>query len=130
MVSEGDHNTTNNIMELQAAIEGLRSILKENGNVHITTDSLYVKSGITQWIKNWKKNGWKTSKGQPVKNIQSWKKLDELNGQLKPTWHWIKSHAGHQDNEEVDQEAKKQAKIYLDKSYTKESNILKKRKLQ
>lgn len=94
-------NTTNNQMELTACIEGLLSIKKQM-EIDIFTDSQYVKNGITEWIFSWKKNGWKTASKQTVKNIELWKKLDELNQQLKPNWHWVKAHNGNPLNEKAD----------------------------
>jgi ribonuclease HI len=98
----GEKNTTNNRMELQAAIEGLRA-LKRTCSVVITTDSQYVKNGIQSWISGWKKNGWKNSQRQPVKNQDLWMVLDELVAQHTIEWRWVKGHAGHAENERVDQ---------------------------
>ena len=94
-------NTTNNQMELRACIEGLATITK-SVDIEIYTDSQYVKNGITQWIFNWKKNGWKTAGRQPVKNVELWLKLDELNNKLKPQWNWVKAHNGNILNERAD----------------------------
>jgi ribonuclease HI len=98
--------TTNNRMELQGAIEALKDIAQKVWekplDISITTDSQYVKNGITQWVHAWKKNGWKTSNKGPVKNQELWQELDRLNTQLKPTWLWIKGHAGHHYNELCD----------------------------
>ena len=94
--------TTNNIMELTAVIESL-SILKEPCRVVITTDSSYVKNGITQWIHNWKQNGWKTSNKKPVKNKELWITLDEKSAVHDITWRWVKGHAGHPENERADE---------------------------
>lgn len=98
----GEANTTNNRMELTAAIEGLAA-LKESCQVDLTTDSQYVRKGVTEWIKNWKKNGWKTASKQPVKNADLWRKLDELSVAHTVQWHWVKGHAGHRENEIADQ---------------------------
>ncbi len=98
----GEPNTTNNRMELQAAIEGLAA-LKEPCKVDLTTDSQYVRKGITEWIHNWKKNGWRTSAKKPVKNGDLWKSLDELAERHDVTWHWVKGHSGHRENEIADQ---------------------------
>ncbi len=98
----GEPNTTNNRMELQAAIEGLAA-LKEPCKVDLTTDSQYVRKGITEWIHNWKKNGWRTSAKKPVKNGDLWKNLDELAERHDVTWHWVKGHSGHRENEIADQ---------------------------
>jgi ribonuclease HI len=101
-ISGSSPNTTNNQMELQACIEGLLAITNHELPIEIHTDSQYVKNGITQWILNWKKNGWKTANKQPVKNIDLWKKLDELNTQFKPQWNWVKAHNGNIFNEKAD----------------------------
>lgn len=98
----GSPETTNNIMELTAVIEAL-SMLKEPCKVIITTDSSYVKNGISQWIHNWKKNGWKTSGKKPVKNKDLWIALDEKSAEHKITWKWVKGHAGHPENERADE---------------------------
>tara|TARA_B100000945_G_scaffold63289_1_gene47278 strand:+ start:6213 stop:6659 length:447 start_codon:yes stop_codon:yes gene_type:complete len=94
--------TTNNIMELTAVIKALES-LSRSCNIIITTDSNYVKNGITDWINNWKKNGWKTAKKQPVKNKDLWVSLDKLVAKHNITWKWIKGHSGHPENERADQ---------------------------
>ena len=97
----GRHNTTNNQMELYAAIEGL-SILKEPCNVELFTDSKYVMDGITQWIQNWKKNNWKTSAKKEVKNKRLWQQLDQLMAYHQVQLHWVKGHSGDPDNEMAD----------------------------
>ena len=102
----GEENTTNNKMELKAAIEGL-SILKERCDVNITTDSKYVMDGITSWIKNWKNNNWKNSSKKDVKNKDLWIELDELISQHNVKWSWVKGHSGHQKNEIADALANK-----------------------
>lgn len=96
--------TTNNRMELQAAIEALKwlSTKQEYQNVTVHTDSNYVKQGITQWISSWKNKGWLNSQRQPVKNKDLWLELDSLNKQVKINWQWIKAHDGHSANEHVD----------------------------
>ena len=94
--------TTNNRMELLAAIEGLRA-LREPCKVALTTDSVYVKNGITQWLPNWKKRGWKTASKQPVKNEDLWRALDELRQTHDIEFHWVKGHADHPENTLVDQ---------------------------
>ena len=96
--------TTNNRMELMAAIEGL-SALKRPATVSLTTDSQYVRQGITQWIAGWKRNGWKNSQKQPVKNQDLWQALDAAVQQHEVEWHWVKGHSGHEENERVDQAA-------------------------
>ncbi|MFT5421520.1 MAG: ribonuclease HI [Candidatus Endobugula sp.] len=102
----GEKNTTNNRMELMAAIEGLRS-LKEICDVELTTDSQYVRKGITEWINNWKKNGWKTAARKPVKNADLWQQLDEQVARHQVVWHWVKGHSGHRENEMADELANK-----------------------
>ena len=94
-------NTTNNQMELLAPIKALKKIPK-GSNVQIFTDSKYVKSGITEWIHNWKKNGWKTANKQPVKNKELWIDLDELSKNFQIEWTWVKGHSIDQLNNEVD----------------------------
>ncbi len=97
----GELHTTNNRMELQAAIEGLTALTRPS-EVSLTTDSQYVRQGITEWIKNWKKRGWKTAARQPVKNQDLWQLLDSLVEQHQIKWHWVKGHSGHVENERVD----------------------------
>jgi ribonuclease HI len=94
--------TTNNRMELQAAIEGLKA-LREPCLVTVTTDSGYVKNGIETWLANWKRKGWKTAGRQPVKNMDLWQQLDEQNQRHQVRWHWVKGHSGHRENEIADQ---------------------------
>jgi len=89
-------------MELTAAIEGLKA-LNRPCEVVLTTDSQYVKNGITQWIANWKKNNWKTANKKPVKNQDLWVQLDEVLQPHQVSWNWVKGHAGHAENERVDQ---------------------------
>ncbi|MBT3197823.1 MAG: ribonuclease HI, partial [Gammaproteobacteria bacterium] len=98
----GACQTTNNRMELSAVIEALVAI-KRPVPLRITTDSKYVKDGITQWIHNWKKNGWKTAARKPVKNDDLWRALDVLVQQYEVEWCWIKGHSGHRENEIADQ---------------------------
>lgn len=102
----GEEETTNNRMELTAAIEAL-SALKQPCKVELTTDSQYVKGGITGWIINWKKNGWKTANKKPVKNADLWQRLDEAVQRHEVNWHWIKGHAGHEENERADELARR-----------------------
>jgi len=97
----GQPNTTNNQMELSAAIEGL-AILKEPCNVELFTDSKYVMDGITQWIQNWKKNNWRTAAKKDVKNKELWQKLDKLIAQHQVQWRWVKGHSGDAGNEAAD----------------------------
>ena len=101
-------NTTNNQMELLAPIEALKKIPK-GIKIEIFTDSKYVKSGITEWIHNWKKNGWKTSDKQPVKNKELWEELDLLNNQFEISWNWVKAHSTDKLNNEVDLMAREAA---------------------
>ena len=102
----GEKNTTNNKMELKAAIEGLK-VLKETCEVHITTDSKYVMDGITSWIQNWKKNNWMNSSKKEVKNKDLWIELDELTSKHNIKWNWVKGHSGHKKNEIADSLANK-----------------------
>jgi ribonuclease HI len=110
-------DTTNNRMELQAAIEGLKS-LKEPCEVSLTTDSVYVRSGITSWLENWKKKGWKTAGRKPVKNVDLWHLLDEQNQRHKVEWHWVKGHSGHRENELADVLANRGIDELLSKAIT------------
>ena len=98
----GERETTNNRMELSAAIEGLKA-LKEPCKVSLTTDSVYVRSGITEWMDSWKKRNWRTSAKKPVKNVDLWQALDEQNQRHQVEWHWVKGHSGHRENEIADQ---------------------------
>ena len=95
-------HTTNNRMELRAAIEGLRA-LKEGCAVEVVTDSEYLKNGISGWIKGWKRNGWMTKAGTPVVNQDLWKALDEQAGRHQTAWTWTKGHASHEDNNRCDE---------------------------
>ena len=97
----GENNTTNNRMELMAVIKALES-LKEQKDIIIYTDSTYVQKGISEWIINWKRNGWKSSNKKSVKNKDLWVELDNLNDQMSVKWQWIKGHAGHSGNERAD----------------------------
>ena len=97
----GTNDTTNNRMELTAAIEALKA-LKEPCEVCLTTDSTYVKDGITQWLVNWKKNGWKTAAKKPVKNQDLWQQLDDQASRHRIEWRWVKGHSGHPENERAD----------------------------
>ncbi|MDX1589525.1 MAG: ribonuclease HI [Oleiphilaceae bacterium] len=98
----GELNTTNNRMELMAAISGLEA-LKRPCTVALYTDSQYVRKGITEWMHNWKRNGWRTAGKQPVKNRDLWQRLDELALQHKIEWHWVRGHTGNEGNEKADQ---------------------------
>lgn len=101
-ISGAEPDTTNNRMELLAPIRALESLTRPC-QVAITTDSQYVKNGITVWIHNWKKRNWKTAGRTPVKNMDLWQRLDELVQQHEVEWHWVKGHSGHYENELVDQ---------------------------
>ena len=98
----GERLTTNNRMELMAAIEALRA-LRRSSNVRLITDSSYVKQGIETWIHGWKRNGWRTSAKAPVKNADLWQALDELNAAHHVEWRWVKGHSGDPGNERADQ---------------------------
>ena len=101
----GEPDTTNNRMELLAAIQALEA-LKRTVTIRLHTDSQYVKNGITTWIHGWKKNGWKTAAKDPVKNEDLWRRLDDLVAQHNVEFHWVKGHAGHVENERADQLAR------------------------
>ena len=103
-------NTTNNQMELLAPIEALKKIPK-GSKIEIFTDSKYVKSGITEWIHNWKKNGWKTADKQPVKNKELWEELDLLANEFEISWNWVKAHSTDELNNEVDLIAREAANL-------------------
>lgn len=98
----GELNTTNNRMELTAAIRALQA-LKKPAQVVLTTDSQYVMKGIREWLPNWKKRGWKTASRQPVKNVDLWQSLDELVNHHQVEWRWVKGHSGHPDNDLADE---------------------------
>ncbi len=102
----GEANTTNNRMELMAAIQGLEALTRPC-DVVLTTDSKYVKQGIQQWMAGWKRNGWKTASKAPVKNKDLWVRLDEACNRHQVEWQWVKGHAGHAENERADQLANK-----------------------
>ena len=101
----GEPHTTNNRMELMAAIAALEA-LKRPCVVELHTDSQYLRNGIMSWIKNWKRNGWRTADKSPVKNIDLWKRLDAALAQHTVHWHWVKGHAGHTMNERADELAR------------------------
>ncbi len=101
-LSGGEPLTTNNRMELLAAIEGLKA-LKRPCRVRLTTDSNYVREGITKWIHGWLKNGWKTADRKPVKNADLWQALLDAAKQHRIEWHWVKGHSGHAENDRVDE---------------------------
>ncbi len=97
----GDNDTTNNKMELTAAIQALKTF-ENKSTIKLITDSKYVKDGIQSWIQNWKKNGWKTAAKKPVKNKELWIELDELIAKHNITWEWVKGHAGNKHNDKAD----------------------------
>lgn len=101
----GETLTTNNRMELLAAINALES-LKRTARITIVTDSAYVKNGVTGWIHGWKRNGWKTAAKKPVKNVELWQRLDAAQARHDVTWKWVKGHAGHVENERADELAR------------------------
>ncbi len=100
-ISGGEVHTTNNRMELRAAIEALNA-LKRRCRVEIHTDSNYVRDGITKWIHGWKRNGWRTADRKPVKNADLWQELIEAAQRHEVLWHWVKGHSGHPENDRVD----------------------------
>jgi ribonuclease HI len=101
----GEANTTNNRMELLAAIHALETLARPS-SLTIITDSAYVKNGVTGWIHGWKRNGWKTANKKPVKNVELWQRLDEAQHRHDVTWEWVKGHAGHPENERADELAR------------------------
>jgi ribonuclease HI len=101
----GEELTTNNRMELMAAIMALES-LKRSCEIEVHTDSQYLRDGVTGWIHGWKRNGWKTAAKKPVKNVELWQRLDEAASQHTVSWHWVKGHAGHDLNERADELAR------------------------
>ena len=107
----GEVDTTNNRMELTAAIHAL-SALKAPSKVAFHTDSQYLRGGVTGWIKSWKKNGWRTADRKPVKNIDLWQQLDTLAAEHEIKWHWVKGHAGHDENERADELAREGMKPF------------------
>lgn len=102
----GEADTTNNRMELTAVIRALEA-LKRPSRVRLYTDSQYVQKGISQWIGQWKRRGWRTAERKPVKNIDLWQRLDELAAVHEVEWHWVRGHAGHVENERADRLANK-----------------------
>lgn len=102
----GERLSTNNRMELMAAIKGLQALTRPC-EVDLYTDSQYLRKGMTEWMKAWKANGWRNSKKEPVKNDDLWKLLDQLASQHKVNWHWVKGHSGHKENDLVDALANK-----------------------
>ncbi len=119
-LAQGYRHTTNNRMELLAAIVALET-LKSACEVHLTTDSQYVRQGITQWLAGWKRKGWKTSNKKAVKNQDLWQRLDQAVTPHKVHWHWVKGHSGHPENERCDELARNAAqssKLLEDTGFT------------
>ncbi|AUQ59971.1 ribonuclease H [Phaeobacter inhibens] len=104
-LSGGEAETTNNRMELLAAINALESLARPS-TLTVVTDSAYVKNGVTGWIHGWKRNGWKTASKKPVKNVELWQRLDEAQRRHTVTWEWVKGHAGNPENERADELAR------------------------
>ncbi|TVQ28768.1 MAG: ribonuclease HI [Wenzhouxiangella sp.] len=111
-LSGGEAATTNNRMELMAAIQALEA-LKRPSVVDLTTDSQYVRKGMLEWMANWKRNGWRTASKKPVKNDDLWKRLDAAVARHEVRWHWVKGHSGHPENERADELASTAAKAVL-----------------
>ena len=111
-LSGGEADTTNNRMELMAAIQALEA-LKRPMSVELTTDSQYVRKGMLEWLANWKRNGWKTASKKPVKNAELWQRLDAACSRHQVRWHWVKGHSGHPENERADELASTAAKAFL-----------------
>ncbi len=101
-IKGGSLLATNNIMELTAVIKALE-LLKNKSTIEVTTDSTYVKDGITKWIHNWKEKDWRTANKKPVKNKDLWLQLDDLSANHKITWQWVRGHTGHPENERADE---------------------------
>ena len=101
----GEAATTNNRMELMAAISALEALTRPS-RIVIVTDSAYVKNGVSQWIHGWKRNGWRTADRKPVKNVELWQRLDQAQARHQVEWRWIKGHAGHAENERADELAR------------------------
>ncbi|MBW4973926.1 ribonuclease HI [Roseovarius mucosus] len=104
-LSGGEADTTNNRMELWAAIAALEALSRPS-TITIVTDSAYVKNGVTGWMHGWKRNGWRTADKKPVKNVELWQRLDEAQKRHTVTWEWVKGHAGHPENERADELAR------------------------
>jgi ribonuclease HI len=105
-IKGGETDTTNNRMELMAAIQALDALKKDGRHVILVTDSVYVRDGITKWIHGWKKRGWKTANKKPVKNVELWQQLDTLNQRHDIEWRWVKGHSGDPGNERADELAR------------------------
>lgn len=113
VVAGGEPDTTNNRMELLAAISALEALTRPC-QVVLTTDSRYVMQGIEQWVPKWRANGWRTSDRKPVKNQDLWERLSDATGKHQVRWQWVRGHNGHAENERVDQAAREQAEQYRD----------------
>ena len=113
-LSGAEPATTNNRMELMAAIAALES-LKRHCTVHLTTDSNYVRDGVTKWIHGWKRNGWRTADKKPVKNMELWQRLDAARALHDVHWHWVRGHSGHPENERADQLARDAIRALADR---------------
>jgi len=111
----GEAETTNNRMELTAAIKALEALTRPC-HIELYTDSAYVRNGITRWIESWKQQGWKNSSNKPVKNRELWQKLDEAQARHHIAWHWVKGHSGHAENERVDKLARKGVEAAADQN--------------
>lgn len=118
-LSGGEAETTNNRMELLAAIKALET-LDRASEITVVTDSAYVKNGVTGWIYGWKKNGWRTAAKKPVKNEDLWRRLDDAQAKHRVTWEWVKGHAGHPENERADALARAGMKPFKPKSETED----------
>ena len=112
-LSGGEATTTNNRMELMAAISALEALTRPS-RVELHTDSVYLKDGITKWIHGWKKNGWRTADKKPVKNADLWQALDAATARHSVRWHWVKGHAGHPENERCDELANEAIRLHRD----------------
>jgi ribonuclease HI len=117
----GEPLTTNNRMELMAAIAALEA-LKRPSRVDLFTDSEYVRNGISTWMDGWKLRGWKTADRKPVKNVELWQRLDQARSQHEVTWHWLKGHAGHAENEQADALARQGMQPFLRKGQAAAEN--------
>jgi ribonuclease HI len=116
-ISGGEAVTTNNRMELMAAISALEALTRPS-RVELHTDSSYLKDGITKWIHGWKRNGWKTADKKPVKNAELWQRLDAARNRHEIEWRWVKGHAGHIENERADELAREALKPFMKKRKT------------
>ena len=121
-LSGGEADTTNNRMELMAAIAALEA-LERSGPVTMVTDSVYVKDGLTKWMHSWKRNGWKTAAKKPVKNEDLWRRLDEAAVRHDVRWEWVKGHAGHAENERADELARQGMKPFKTERETSDDEI-------